>query len=348
MLSIRSGAIALSLLTAFLASSTAVRAWDYTGHRTVNTAALAALPSDFPAFVHEGAAAERIAFLAGEPDRWRNVPDLPLRHVNGADHYLDLEQVPQAGLDVAKLPSFRYDFVVAFAAGRAAHPESFPAIDPLKNSEHSREWPGFAPWAIAENYGRLKSAFSYLRTFEELGTPEEVHNAQENVVYLMGILGHLVADLAQPLHTTIHHNGWVGDNPHGYTRWPGIHQWIDGGLIARLGLGPKDLSGKVAPATAIALAPRADGRDPMFVAMVDYLVAENARVEPLYQLEKAGKLGPDAADVTEGRAFIEQQLSVGAHMLSSVWLTAWRTSAPDTYLRTQLLKRQNPAAPAAK
>lgn len=343
MLFSRSGSFALSILTALLVSSTAAHAWDYTGHRTVNTAALAALPPDFPAFVQEAAAAARIAFLAGEPDRWRNVNDLPIKHVNGVDHYLDLEQLPQAGLDVATLPPFRYDFVVAFAAGRAAHPESFPPIDPQKNVEHSREWPGFSPWAIAENYGRLKSAFSYLRTFEELGTPEEVRNAQANAIYLMGILGHLVGDVAQPLHTTIHHNGWSGDNPHGYTRWPGIHQWIDGGLIARAGIGPKDLSGKVAPAQAIPLAPRADRRDPLFVAMVDYLVTQNARVEPLYQLEKAGKLGPDAADVAEGRAFIEQQLSVGAHMLSSVWLTAWRASTPDTYLRTQLLKRQNPA-----
>ena len=63
------------------------RAWDYEGHRIVNQLALASLPSDFPAFVHEPAAAERIAFLAGEPDRWRktNVFAVPNVAVPGPD-----------------------------------------------------------------------------------------------------------------------------------------------------------------------------------------------------------------------------------------------------------------------
>lgn len=328
------------LAVACLLSTPSLQAWDYAGHRAVNTAALSALPADFPAVVREPAVAERIAFLAGEPDRWRNLPDLPLRHVNGADHYLDLEQVPAAGLDVATLTSFRYDFVTAFAAGRAAHPENFPAIDPLKNAEHSREWPGFAPWAIAENYGRLKSACSYLKTFQELGTPEEVRNAEEDVIYFMGVLGHYVGDLAQPLHTTVHHNGWVGPNPHGYSKWPGIHQWIDGGLIARVGLSAKDFAGQVPPAHVLPLPATPDGRDPMFVAVLAYLVAQNAKVEPLYQLEKAGQLGPNATDLAPGRAFIEQQLAVGAGMLSDIWLTAWRTATLDSYLQGQLEKRR--------
>ena len=48
------------------------RAWDYEGHRIVNQLALVSLPTNFPAFVRAPANAERIAFLAGEPDRWRN------------------------------------------------------------------------------------------------------------------------------------------------------------------------------------------------------------------------------------------------------------------------------------
>ena len=47
-------------------------AWDYEGHRVVNHAALASLPTNFPAFVLAPEARERIAFLSGEPDRWRN------------------------------------------------------------------------------------------------------------------------------------------------------------------------------------------------------------------------------------------------------------------------------------
>lgn len=329
------------------------RAWDYAGHRIVNEAALASLPADFPAFVREPANAERIAFLAGEPDRWRNVPDLPLKHVNGMDHYLDLEELPEAGLDLATLPSMRYDFAVAFAAGRAAHADRFPAIDLAKDVEHSRAWPGFAPWAIAEYYGKLKSGFSYLKALEENGTPEEVANARANIVYVMGVMGHMVGDLAQPLHTTVHHHGWVGDNPHGYTTWEGIHQMIDGGFIAAERITPEEVLPKVQPAALIPVTPRADARDPLFVAVINYLIAQHAKVETVYQLEQAGHFKTDGTgDPAEGRAFIDGQLRTGGEMLGSIWLTAWKNAGPDVYLRAQLIKRQaaaaNAPAPAAK
>src|SRR5881394_124572 len=83
-------------------------AWDYEGHRLVNQLALAALPTNFPAFVKEPAATERIIFLSGEPDRWRNTTDLTLKHLNNPDHYLDFEDVAACGLKPETLPPFRY------------------------------------------------------------------------------------------------------------------------------------------------------------------------------------------------------------------------------------------------
>ena len=345
--------------TLVLLAANTVRAWDYEGHRAVNQLALAALPADFPAFVHEPANAERIAFLSGEPDRWRNVPDLPIKHYNGMDHYCDLEQLADAGLDATRVPSLRYEFILAFAAGRAAHPAMFPAEEPAKNLDHSREWPGFAPWAITEYYGKLKATFSYLKAYEEAGAPGEIAEARANVVYLMGIMGHYVADCAQPLHTTKHHNGWVGPNPNGYTTWAGIHSWIDGGLAAKAGLAAeglaRNLAPRLAPRPVLSVAARADGRDPVFVAVMDYLLAQNRLVEPLYQLEKAGRLSnaqekndrsrrfPGPVDAA-GRALIEGQLLKGGEMLSAIWATAWKQAAPEVYLRAQLLKRQTAAA----
>src|SRR5271163_4094003 len=78
-------------------------AWDYEGHQAVNELALASLPSDFGISLTPELKA-RIAFLAGEPDRWRNTPDLPLRHVNGPDHYFDLEDITLLGLTPETLP----------------------------------------------------------------------------------------------------------------------------------------------------------------------------------------------------------------------------------------------------
>ncbi len=323
------------------------RAWDYEGHRIVHQIALAALPKDYPAFVHALAAAERVAFLSGEPDRWRNVPDLPLKHAASLEHYCDMEYIPDAGLDWAKVPSFRYDFVVQFAAARKAHEKNFAPFDPAKNTDRTREWPGFAPWAIAESYAKLRAAFSYLKVYEELGTPDEVLNAQANILYVMGTMGHYVGDCAQPLHTTKHHNGWVGDNPHGYTTWPGLHAWIDGGIIGRTGLRFPALAARVQPAEPVAITARPDGRDPMFVATVEYLQRQHGHMETIYRLEKAGKLGQgDGGTVApETRAFIEARLLEGGQMLAAIWLTAWRNTVPDTYLRSALIRRQTGAAP---
>src|SRR5206468_10569902 len=78
----------VSLVVGLLGLAPGVRGWDYEGHRLINQLALASLPTNFPAFVFSPAARERIAFLAGEPDRWRNTPELPLKHFNGPDHFL--------------------------------------------------------------------------------------------------------------------------------------------------------------------------------------------------------------------------------------------------------------------
>ena len=326
-----------------------LRGWDYEGHRIVNQLALAALPKDFPQFVHAAGNVERVAFLAGEPDRWRNVPnDLPLKHYNSIDHYCDLEYVTEAGLDWATLSPFRYEFAAQFAAGRKAHEKNFPPIDPARNSDRTREWPGFAPWAITEYFGKLHSEFSYLKVFEELGTPDEIANAQANIVYVMGVMGHYVGDCAQPLHTTKHHNGWVGANPDGYTTWAGLHSWIDGGMIAKTNLRAPQIVSRVEPAQPVGLAVRPDGRDPMFAAVVEYLQTQHKQVVPRYRLEKAGKLGQGEQGVVadEARAFIEARLLEGGQMLAALWLTAYRNAGPDTYLRSALIRRQTGMAPA--
>jgi len=96
-----------------------VWAWDYEGHHAVNELALASLPPDFDIQLTP-ALKTRIEYLAGEPDRWRNISDLPLKHFNGPDHYIDLEDLPLYGLTPDTLPMMRYDFVEDIARARRA------------------------------------------------------------------------------------------------------------------------------------------------------------------------------------------------------------------------------------
>lgn len=334
--------LALSALsTALLCSLPPIaHAWDYEGHRAVNQLALAALPTNFPAFALTPAARERIAFLAGEPDRWRNITnDQSLPHCNGPDHYLDLEELADYGLTPQTVPALRYDLAARLAVARVAHPERFAPIDPLKNKDHTRELVGFAPWAITEYCGKMRSGFSYLKAFENYGgTPEEIANAQANIIYIMGVLGHFVGDCSQPLHVTKHHHGWVGPNPKGYATNSSIHGWIDGGFFRKSGgIQVDSLTGQIRPAKIVGdpLKP-----DDLFRQVMAYLLETEQQFEPLYQLNKDGKLTPGNERAREGRAFLEGQLVKGGQMLGDLWYSSWQQATEDRYLIRQLQERQ--------
>jgi hypothetical protein len=329
----------IGFLTSLLFGVQPSQAWDYENHYVINQLAVASLGTNFPAFVREPAAAGRIAFLAGEPDRWRNMQDLAIKHVNGPDHYMDVEELADYGLKPETLPLFRYDFVAQLALIRKANPQKF---HPAGNDEdHTRALVGLLPWGITENFGKLKSGFSYLKTFEQDGgTAEEIANAQANIVYVMGVMGHLVGDASQPLHTTIHHHGWVGENPKGYTTARGFHSWIDGGYMLKVGgASCSALKEKLHPAQLVNLNGHVAKPDEMFQAVMAFLVEQNKQVEPLYQLEKEGKLSGDGDKGREGKSFLEAQMLKSAQLLGDLWFTAWQQAPPDTFLKAQLAKR---------
>ena len=350
---IQSVASACILVVLLLGAPPNTRAWDYEGHRLINQLALESLPTNFPAFVTTAAARERIQFLAGEPDRWRNSSEPSLKHANGPDHYFDLDLLPACGLEISRLSPFRSEFTAQLAAARTAHAKDLPAIDPAKDLDRTRELIGYLPWTIVEYQGRLKSAFSYLKEYEAAGTPEEIANAQANVIYVMGVMGHFVGDGSQPLHTTRHHHGWVGENPQHYSTNSSIHGWIDGGYLAQFGFDEPALRRQLRPARPLARATQSRAQaqpqsqpqpqsasGETFSAVLEYLSSQFKQVEPLYRLEKAGQLSGRREKSADGHCFITRQLLQGAQMLGDLWLTAWQQAPPDLYLRSALAKRR--------
>ena len=330
------------------AAPAALQAWGPVGHEIVNQVALASLPADFPAWIHAPANADRIVFLADEPDRWRDSTDNPMLNATSPDHEFNLEEIAAAGMDLATLPPDRYDFVVQFAAARAAHAANFEPIDPKYNAAHTQSLPGFLPWAVREDYAKLQTIFSYLKVYEPYGTPEEAENARANAIYVMGVMGHYVGDGSQPLHATIYYHGWTGPNPNGYIgSVAGWHAWIDSGFINKAHLTAAEVLPRVQPAEPLSVAARPDGRDPIFAAILDYVLATNQQVEPLYRLERDGPLRMNGPPTPEGRAFIDAQLLRGGEMLGALWITAWRHAGPDNYLQSFLVRRNAAARPAA-
>ncbi len=332
----KSSALLAGLTALLCLTQNVCQAWDYEGHRFVNQLALASLPTNFPSFVMTPQARERIAFLAGEPDRWRNTADLT--HFNGPDHYIDLDELTTYGIDVTNLTHFRYDFAAQLAVARALHPEKFAPIDPERNGDHTRTLVGFLPWAIMENYDKLKSGFSYLKALQKGGTPEEIANAEANVIYIMGVMGHYVGDAAQPLHTTIHHHGWVGENPQNYSRDTKIHGRVDGYFRDLNAAGFNELKDRIHPAELPATELGVTGDT--FSQIVTYIVNVQKEVVPLYELDKAGKLFGGGAAGAEGKAFLSKQLVLGGQMLGDIWYAAWQSAPEDTYLEGSLARRK--------
>ena len=330
----------LPLLLAALFCALPSPAFDYAGHRLINQLALASLPTNYPAFVREAAAAERIAFLAGEPDRWRNTPDNTFKHWNAPDHFFDIEYLEPLGLQIEQLPPFRHLFTMQLAEARNKNAAKLPVIDPARNADHTRELIGYLPWAIAEHFSKLKSAFSALKAYEEAGTPAEIANAQANVVYYLGVMGHYVGDAAQPLHTTKHYNGWVGENPRGYTTSRGFHSWIDGGYLARVPVDFKLLEARLRTARLLRAPARATAEPSLFAEALAYLRDQHQLVEPLYRLDQEGKLSPNRPNGHEGRAFFERQFLTASQMLGDLWFTAWREAPTDTFLKSALARRK--------
>ncbi len=303
-----------------LAGSMPAWAWGAPAHRAVTEVALSGLAPELPAWLREPSAVERAAFQSNQPDRWRGWPATTLKHENDPDHYLDAELLEGFGLALETVPPLRGEYLRQMATAKQAHPERVAAYDAEKDPARVQEWPGFVLHAVAEHYAKLQAALNQVRILERLGDParaEQIAQARAIAIYHLGDLSHFVADIAQPLHTTQHFNGWVGENPRGYRWRDRFHAYVDEGLVTRHGLG-----------SAAALKPyvrydrRVNTADP-WVDVREYFRRSHAQLELLYTLERDGGL-----DGPEGAALIRGQLADACEMLAALIRAAWESSAP--------------------
>lgn len=156
----------------------------------------------------------------------------------------------------------------------------------------------------------------------------------------MGVMGHFAGDAAQPLHTTRHYNGWIGENPKGYTTNRTIHAWVDGGFARAAGIDRTNLFAKVRPARLLWRNSSTLQQDPAFPVALAFVREQFALVETVYAAEKAGKLTAESPDAAEGRRLIEGQLLKAGQFLGDLWLSAWTLAPNDTYLQSALARRK--------
>ncbi len=283
----------------------------------ISQAATESLPNDVPVFLHDARAVDMMGYMGPEPDRWRSRAEPELAVEQAPDHFLDEEYADLAGTPCAKgspgcsatgamLPKGRYDYIRALMAAQAAHPELPLAPDKV----------GMQPWQVEEVWERLKSD---LRDYRQLAAAHGDTGPVEMVIlYEAGWLSHYVADGSQPLHTTIHYNGWVGKaNPNGYTTEHHIHSQFETTFVAA-NIQPNEVLALIETSKPAVI-------DDEWTQYLDYLHRSGALVEKTYQLEKAG--GFNGAGTPAAKQFTEERLAAGAVELRDLLYSAWVHSA---------------------
>jgi len=300
----------VGLCVAFCLFAGQALAWGATGHRLIGREALLALPEETPSFLREPAAVELIGELAREPDRWRDA---------GKPH--DPDRDPAHFVDLGD------DGTIFGGPALSALPETRAAYDAALRAVGVDSWKaGYLPYSIIDGWQQLAKDFAYWRVEAKASVKvsDPAHRAwmaadlvERRALILrdLGVLAHYVGDGSQPLHVSIHFNGWgPGPNPEGFTQ-DHVHGPFEGEFVRNF-VAAKDVRAAVSP--------YADCGCDIAHWAAAYLAATNHQVIPFYVLQKAGGfVGGDP----RGRAFAAARLAAGASALRDLVVDAWRASA---------------------
>lgn len=304
----------LVLAAAVVATPSAALAWGNTGHRLIGETAIAGLPPQLPAFLRTPQAVLDVGEYSREPDRLKGAGKL-FDNEHSPAHFVDLGDDGKifGGPALSALPPTRADYDTAL---RAVGQDSWKA--------------GYLPYSILDSYQQLAKDFAYWRVLKaaEANPQWKAHRAwftadrrrREAVILAdAGRLSHFVGDGSQPLHVTIHFNGWGGDqpNPRGFSN-ARLHGPFESDLV-QANVTRQMVQAKVAPPKPVT--------GPLEKHVADYLSATGALVVPFYEMEKAGGMTPGDP---RGVALATQQIAVGASELRDLIADAWRVSATQT------------------
>ncbi len=274
-----------------------VRGWGSHGHALSGRVAAMKVPVDMPRFFRRSV--DQLSYLNPEPDRWKERAESDIdKAITSAsiDHYIDIEYVPDGALNAPTRHEFGAELV---KSGRKATDA------------------GFAPYRILELFQRLRIEFRLWRVERNRTQREWI---EQRIINDAGVLGHYVSDGANPHHTTMHHNGWVGANPKGFTvysRDRGFHFRFEDEYV-RSHIQLNDVLPLVAGNARVLDKTRDE--------VIAYLKRSQAKVEELYLLDKKEAFGETTTSV-EHKQFASARLAAGAEMLRDLWWTAWVTSA---------------------
>lgn len=293
---VRFAATAAALVLAVSAIAPTLHGWWENGHFYTGRAAAEALPMQMPQFFRQSV--DRLSYLNYEPDRWKNSAersaDQALYGASSPEHYINFEKVPP---NLLKLTN-RFDFLAA-----------------IGRREPNGSGVGVLPYRILELFQTLRVDFRLWNEATDAGTKAWI---EQRIIDDAGILGHYVADGANPLHTTVHHNGWVGrNNPRKFTTDDKLHGRFEGRFVdGRVKM--EDVRPLVTREPTVIAQPRE--------AILQFLRDSYALVDDVYVLENQEKFSETTASPAH-KAFVAARIAAGATFLRDLWWTAYTTSS---------------------
>lgn len=299
----------IAFLLLMILAPTPCWAWGGSGHRMISKIAIRHLPADLPAFLKNPDTIDDIGELAREPDRSRGsgVPHDP--DLDPA-HYINMDDAQTiAGLPLSALPTRREDYATLL---RQSGSDDFKS--------------GYLPYAIEEGWQQLVKDFAYWRVdvaAQKLAaSPSDTawfardqHLREMLTIRDLGVWSHFVGDASQPMHVSIHYDGWGNyPNPSGYPRHRGLHAQFETRFV--------DANVREADIEAV-IRPYASHQASIHDRTKSYLAATYAKLIPLYRLAKTEPFDrPDTAE----KAFTVECLGAGANELRDLIAEAWYAS----------------------
>jgi hypothetical protein len=304
-------------LAAFLCTPAPAAAWGAQGHRIINGAAVHALPASVPAFLRSAAAHDEIALLGPEPDRIKGAGK-PLDDDDDPGHYVDvLDDGTISGVaPLSALPADRR------AYGRARASASPPS------DEFGQ---GYLPYSIADGWEHVVRDLAYWRA-DVIGETKGPTAADREFFHYdrtireavtlrdVGYWGHFVGDASQPLHVTVHYNGWNGahtnyPNPSGFSNSHTVHARFETALVRAVA--SEDL-------VAHRMAAPSLSSDPILEQAGRYLATTERFVPAVYRIEAAGGIDAHSPEAT---SLVLDRLAAGASEMRDLIVEAWVASA---------------------
>ncbi len=288
-------------------------AWGATGHVMIASMAMELLPDGLPAFLHGKDVPAEVGQLSREPDRSRDSGPTHDSERNSG-HWVNLDDTGRilGGPTLAELPETRVDYDTRM---RAAGSTQYGA--------------GYLPYNIVDGWQQLVKDFGYWRV--DLAATELAADPAQAARYArdralremlilrdLGVWSHFVADASNPMHTTIHSDGWGNyPNPAGYSTEKGFHIRFEGPFV-QANVAAGEVRQRVAEPAPCDCA--------IFDRVRGYIAASNAQVVPLYELERQNAFaGPNLP----GEDFVATRMAAAVAEIRDLVVMAWAASETE-------------------